>query len=141
MIVGVREGQVRKTVLCALIPSSVFLAFALILIVFGNISHVSAAEDGKAVFLKGKCNVCHSVSTADISAKVKAGALDLVNVTVRHEKPWIRKYFRAQEEHVSCPEVNSSKDGKTHKEKFKFDGNQKEEDALIDWLDRQRSEE
>src|SRR3989344_8692430 len=93
--------------------------------------------DGKEVFLKYKCNICHSVSTAGIEAKTKTQAPDLVNVTVRHEKLWIRKYIRQNEVHVSCPKVDKSRDGQKHMSKF--GGTQEEEDALIEWLDRQRS--
>lgn len=100
---------------------------------------VESKEDGKQVFLKYKCDNCHSVSTADIVSKKKTKAPDLVNVTVRHEKPWIRKYIRKQDEHVPCSKVDSSRDGKPHMVEFK--GSQEEEDALIDWLDQQRSNE
>lgn len=95
------------------------------------------ATDGKEVFLKYKCNNCHAVSTAGIIAKTKSKAPDLVDVTVRHEKPWIRKYIRQNDVHVSCPKVDKSRDGKKHA--IKFNGSQEEEDALIDWLDKQRS--
>ena len=100
-------------------------------------SVAAAGLDGKEVFLKHKCNNCHSVSTADIVAKTKSKAPDLVDVTVRHEKPWIRKFIRQNDVHVSCPKVDSSRDGKKHA--IKFNGTQEEEGALIDWLDKQRS--
>ena len=95
------------------------------------------AEDGKNVFLKHKCNNCHTVSTAGIEAKnKKSKAPDLVNVTVRHEKDWIRLFIRKTTGHVSCPVVDKSRDGKMHA--IKFTGTQEEEDALIDWLGKQR---
>ena len=120
------------------------LAFILALSVATN-SRVStgvanvAAEgvDGKGVFLKYKCDNCHAVSTAGIEAKTKSKAPDLVDVTVRHEKPWIRRFIRQNDVHVSCPKVDPSRDGKKHA--IKFNGTQEEEDALIDWLDKQRS--
>lgn len=94
--------------------------------------------DGKDVFLKYTCNTCHSVSTAGIERKVpNSTAPDLVDVTVRHEKPWIRKFIRQNEVHVSCPVVDKARDGKKHL--ILFTGTQEEEDALIDWLDQQRS--
>jgi len=96
------------------------------------------AADGKDVFLKYNCNNCHAVSTAGIVAKNKnSKAPDLVDVTVRHEKPWIRKFIRQDDVHVSCPKVDPARDGKKHP--IKFNGNQEEEDALIEWLDKQRS--
>ena len=101
------------------------------------VSVATAGLDGKEVFLKYKCNNCHAVSTADIVAKTKSKAPDLVDVTVRHEKPWIRRFIRQNDVHVSCPKVDSSRDGKKHA--IKFNGTQEEEGALIDWLDKQRS--
>jgi len=96
-----------------------------------------APLDGKDVFLKYKCNNCHSVSSADIEAKTKTKAPDLIDVTLRHEKKWIRKFIRKDETHVSCSAVDPSLDGKQHP--LKFNGTKDEEDALIDWLDQQRS--
>lgn len=129
----------KKQVLFA-ITMPVFFASLLFISILGNTAPTFAAEDGKVVFLKYKCNNCHSVSTADITAKnKKTKAPDLVNVTVRHEKPWIRKFIRKQEGHVSCPKVDSSRDGKLHVAEFK--GTQAEEDTLIEWLDQQRAKE
>ncbi len=94
--------------------------------------------DGKDVFLKYSCNNCHAVSTAGITGKNSGmGAPDLVDVTVRHEKPWIRRFIRQNDVHVPCPKVDKSKDGKKHP--AKFTGTQEEEDSLIEWLDKQRS--
>ena len=87
------------------------------------------AADGKEVFLKYKCNNCHAVSTADIVAKTKSKAPDLVDVTVRHEKPWIRKFIRQNDVHVSCSKVDPARDGKKHV--VKFNGNQKKENTLL----------
>ncbi len=104
----------------------------------------TAEEDGKAVFLKYKCDNCHSVSTAGIVPKVKTKAPDLVNVTVRHEKDggkdFVHKYIRQEQGHVSCPKVDSAREGKLHTG-GKFKGTQAEEDALVDWLDQQRAKE
>ncbi|MBI2068517.1 MAG: c-type cytochrome [Candidatus Yanofskybacteria bacterium] len=103
----------------------------------GVVSVAAAGLNGKEVFLKHKCNNCHAVSTAGIEAKTKSKAPDLVDVTVRHEKPWIRRFIRQNDVHVSCPKVDPLRDGKKHAIKFK--GTQDEEDALIEWLDQQRS--
>ena len=106
-------------------------------------SSAFATEDGKAVFLKYKCDNCHTVSTAGITKKnEKSKAPDLVDVTVRHEKDggkdFVHKYIRQEQSHVSCPKVDSGRDGKMHTG-GKFKGNKEEEDALVDWLDKQRS--
>ncbi|OGN05780.1 MAG: hypothetical protein A2750_04320 [Candidatus Yanofskybacteria bacterium RIFCSPHIGHO2_01_FULL_45_42] len=41
--------------------------------------------------------------------------------------------------HISCPKIDSSRDGKLHAVEFK--GTRAEEDALTEWLDQQRSKE
>lgn len=102
-----------------------------------NFMIATESLDGEDVFLKYKCNNCHTVSTAGIKAKTKSKAPDLVDVTVRHKKPWVRRYIRQNDVHVSCLKVDPSRDGKKHALKFK--GTQEEEDALIQWLDKQRS--
>lgn len=93
--------------------------------------------DGKEVFLKHKCNNCHAVSTVGIEAKMKSKAPDLVDVTVRHSKDWIRPFIRQNEIHTPCQAVDKSLDGKKHP--TKFNGTNEEEDILINWLDKQRS--
>lgn len=93
--------------------------------------------DGKEVFLKYKCNTCHAVSTANIEAKNKTKAPDLVDVTVRHKTDWIRKFIRQNETHTPCRAVDSSLDGTKHL--LKFSGTKDEENALINWLDKQQS--
>jgi len=126
------EGEMRKQ---ALLTTALTILFA---------STTLAAEDGKSVFLKYNCNNCHSVSTADITSKnAKSKAPDLVDVTVRHttesdQKAWLRKFIRETTGHVSCPKVDKARDGKLHSGP-KFNGTQDEENALVDWLDQQRS--
>lgn len=99
---------------------------------------LASAANGQDVFLKHKCNNCHAVSTAGIEAKTKTKAPDLVNVTVRHQTTWIRKYIRQNETHAPCPAVDTSRNGKKHA--IKFSGTKDEEDSLIDWLDKQKSQ-
>ena len=119
-----------------------FLLFFVVGIIIVSFSFASifgsmpAKASGKDVFLKYKCDTCHEVSTAGIIPKTKSKAPDLVNVTVRHEKKWIRGFIKQSEVHVSCPKVEKSQDGKLHPIKFK--GDKKEEDLLIEWLDQQR---
>ena len=130
--------------------AAVFFAFSTIIAAgltssASTVGYASAGDnakpDGKAVFLKYKCDNCHAVSTADIVPKLKTTtAPDLVNVTVRHQKDWIRKFIHQEVGHSPCPKVDSSLDGKLHLG-GKFKGDQDEEDALIEWLDQQKKKE
>jgi len=108
------------------------ISFLFVLMLMG-----APAPDGKEVFLNSKCNSCHTVSTADITAKTKTKAPDLADVGVRHQTDWMRKFIRQNEVHIPCPAVESSLDGKKHPIAFK--GSMEEEDTLIDWLDKQRT--
>ena len=100
----------------------------------GELQKVEAAEAilGKDVFLKYKCDACHSVSTAGIKGKKDKGP-DLVNETKRHEIAWLRSFIKKEAEHVSCIRVPKERDGKMHALKFK--GTKEEEDALMNWID------
>lgn len=87
-----------------------------------------AAMDGKEIFLGEKCNMCHSVSTADIEAKTKSEKMfggDLVDL--EHEADWIAEYLKKAAE----------KDGSDHKREFK--GTDEELAALVDWLLAQKT--
>lgn len=113
------------------------LFFILCFAIFCIFPSTSSAEDGKGVFLKYKCNNCHAMSTANIEAKTKTKAPDLVDVTIRHSKDFVHKFIKKEEGHVSCPKVDPERDGKFHT--VKFSGTPKEENLLVDWLDKQRS--
>lgn len=93
---------------------------------------------GKDVFLKHKCDACHSVSSADVKGKKDKGP-DLVNVTVRHKEDWLRTFIEKTAGHVSCSKVPKERDGKEHTAKFK--GTKEEEDTLMKWFDAQRRDE
>lgn len=116
---------------------------AFVVLSASTVSTAFAAEDGKSVFLKYSCNTCHKVSSAGIDQKnPKSKAPDLTDVTVRHDKDggkeFVRKHIRLEQVHVSCPQVEKARDDKNHLG-GKFKGNKEEEDALVDWLDQQRS--
>lgn len=88
-----------------------------------------SALDGKQIFLDQKCNVCHTVSTAGIEAKVKSttmGGPDLANVGDRHDAEWIENWLRKKVE----------MDGKKHPKAFT--GSDEELGALIAWLQKQK---
>lgn len=89
-----------------------------------------SALDGKAIFLREKCEVCHSVSSAGIEAKAKSEKLkasDLAGVGKRHKTAVLRSYIKQQTE----------LDGEKHKKAFK--GTDAELDVLIAWLESQKA--
>jgi len=86
--------------------------------------------DGKTIFLESKCNLCHSVSSAGIEAKMqgKMAGPDLTGVGERHEAALIGGFLRGD------AEIG----GKAHKKKFT--GSDEELAALIDWLKAQKAQ-
>ncbi len=90
---------------------------------------MSGDLDGKEIFLKQKCDLCHTVSTAGIEAKVKSEAMkgpDLANVGDRHDAEWIENWLRKK------VEMNGKKHPKA------FTGSDEELGALIAWLQNQK---
>jgi mono/diheme cytochrome c family protein len=90
---------------------------------------VSAQEtlDGKQLFLREKCNLCHAVGKAGIAATVKSEKMqgpDLSKVTDR--KPALLTDYLRQKTEI---------DGTKHKKAFK--GSDEELGALVSWLQRQ----
>ena len=86
--------------------------------------------NGQEVFMAQKCNLCHTVSSADIEAKMsgKMAGPDLTGVTDRHEAEVIVDYLRGD------AELN----GAEHKKKFT--GSDEELGALIEWLRSQKAD-
>ena len=99
-------------------------ALTLLLVVWAP----AAAAEGQEVFLGQKCNLCHSVESADIAAKTKSEKLfggDLSDVMTRQEEAWVAQYIQRQVQ----------KEGEDHKREFT--GSDEELQALIDWLKEQ----
>jgi mono/diheme cytochrome c family protein len=86
------------------------------------------APDGKALFLAQKCNMCHAVSSAEITATTtneKLKGPDLTSTAGKRDAAWLAKYLAKQE----------AIDGKKHSKEFK--GSEADLNALIDWLQKQ----
>lgn len=84
-----------------------------------------SGEDGKAIFLAQKCDMCHSVSTAGIESK--NSKKDLVNVVVPpHDAAWVKQFLHKQ----------ADLDGKKHMKQFA--GTDPELDALVSFLAAQK---
>lgn len=88
--------------------------------------------DGQRVLLDQGCNMCHSVKTAGIEAKVGSGKMagpDLSGATERRQREWIAAFIKHERE----------LDGKRHLKKFT--GTDDELTALLDWLHKQEKAE
>lgn len=93
---------------------------------FLSLSAAGAELDGKDVFLKKKCNVCHSVKSADVAALQKGGGsieiTDLSGLSLKRKAEWLAPYLERKEK------LND----KPHPTKFK--GEAAELEALVKWL-------
>jgi mono/diheme cytochrome c family protein len=108
------------------------LAAALLLSVFYSAPAASAAPaklDGKAIFLAQKCNLCHSVSSADIERTMKSEKVagpDLTNTAAKEDAAKLAKFLRKEDM------LNGKKHGKA------FTGSDEELGALIAWMQAQK---
>jgi len=75
-------------------------AFALTLILTSAIpvaSGVASAADGKEIFLAQKCNMCHDVSSAQITATTKSEKMKGPNLTgIGKDAAWITQYIKKE---------------------------------------------
>jgi mono/diheme cytochrome c family protein len=87
-----------------------------------------AKLDGKAIFLAQKCNLCHDVSSAAITATTKSATLkgpDLTGKSSKRDARLLNDFLRKK----------AAIDGKKHKKEFS--GSDEEIGALIAWLQQQ----
>ncbi len=87
-----------------------------------------AKLDGKAIFLAQKCNLCHDVSSAAITATTKSATLkgpDLTAKASKRDARLLNDYLRKK------ADINAKK----HKKEFS--GSDEEIGALIAWLQAQ----
>jgi mono/diheme cytochrome c family protein len=106
------------------IASTGFLTMTLVIV-----AAVARAEDGKTVFEKQQCGLCHSVAAAGIQSKLaegKGGGGELGGVVTAQNVEWAMRYLKKE----------ADKDGKPHPKPFK-DGDD-ELKLLVDWLAQQK---
>ncbi|MEO7795135.1 MAG: c-type cytochrome [Thermoanaerobaculia bacterium] len=87
------------------------------------------AADGKAVFLAQKCDMCHSVSSAGITATTKSEKMkgpDLTGVVQGLDPVWLKDFLQKKVD----------KEGKKHSKEYK--GTAEDLDALVGWLCEQK---
>lgn len=92
---------------------------------------LAAEEDGKAIFLRSKCNSCHTVTSLAIAQPVLEGDSpedeadkppDLSDVGSKHKPEWFAEWLQKK------VEMN----GKTHRKRF--GGKPEELKILTAWL-------
>lgn len=98
---------------------------AILLISFILLGSIAFAQqnDPKSLFLSNKCNMCHSVSKADIKPKMPTKYPDLPNKILKNNKVDDLVKFIKQEANLG---------GKKHGLKFK--GNDEELKSILIWL-------
>lgn len=97
--------------------------FLLAAICSGPAAEAQGAKDGKQIFLDQKCNMCHAVSTAGITATTKSEKMkgpDLVNV--KHDAKFLTAYLKR------TVDLN----GKKHAKEVKL--SDADLSALINWI-------
>jgi mono/diheme cytochrome c family protein len=112
--------------------TSSLLAAVLLLVAASSAPAPAAAQaaklDGKAIFLAQKCNLCHAVSSAAITATVKSEKMrgpDLTGPPARRDAKLLADFLRQK----------ANVEGKKHKKAFT--GSDEELGALIAWLQKQ----
>lgn len=99
------------------------------LVVFAFWMGKGYCQDAKELFIKYKCNKCHSIKALDIkplesALKKKKEIRDLSGVGLKRTDPeWIKKWLRKEVK---------NEDGKKHKKKWK--GTDEELDKVANWL-------
>ena len=101
-------------------------AAMLVLLVAGIVT--AQTSNGKDLFLDGKCNTCHSISSQDIKGKMDKGP-DLSDLATKEmTNEFLTKYLNKEE----------TLNEKTHPVKYK--GNEEEMTTLVAWLNTLKAE-
>ncbi len=95
---------------------------------FAYASEFKSEPDGKTIFEAQKCNMCHTVETANITSK-KKDALDLSNAGKELKADFIIKFLKKEEKI----------DDKAHKIAFK--GTDEELKILSEWIESLNGEQ
>ena len=89
-----------------------------------SVPSFSFGADGKALFVKAKCNTCHSIESQGIeAARGEDKAPDMSNAaTLIPSAEWAKKFVLREE----------AKEGKKHRKPYK--GTERDLEQIIDWL-------
>jgi mono/diheme cytochrome c family protein len=124
------EFTMRRTFVFAL---ATLIALPLLAVLAVSLPQAAEAQaktlDGKQVFLAQKCNICHSVSSAGITATMKSEKMkgpDLTNLAAKQDAKVLNDFLRKK-----AP-INGKKHSK------EFTGSDEELGAMIAWLQAQK---
>ncbi len=106
-------------------------AIVAVVLLLASTPAVVAQDDGQAVYVEQKCNLCHSVAAADIEAKTKSDKMKGPDLSGYQTEDFAAVAAYARKE--------AELDGKSHKKEFK--GSDEELQALVDWLLEQKASE
>jgi hypothetical protein len=91
--------------------------------VSANSNAEGTKKDGKAIFEALKCGMCHSVVSAEITAKAGKKVTDLSKVGAEKKADWFAKYLKKE------VDINGKKHGP------KFNGTDEELATITKWLE------
>ena len=109
---------------------TLILAVLMLAVLYSGPAAAQSAKvlDGKQIFLAQKCNLCHGVSSAAITATTKSDKMkgpDLTNTASKRDAKVLNAYLR------KTADIN----GKKHVKQFT--GSDEEMGALIAWMQKQ----
>jgi cytochrome c5 len=107
---------------------SVVVTVILLAALYSGAAAGQAKLDGKQIFLAQKCNMCHDVSSAGITATTKSAKMkgpDITGAAPKRDAKLLNDYLRKK------ADVN----GKKHVKQFT--GSDEELGALIAWMQKQ----
>ena len=93
----------------------------------GSMAVAGDGADGKETFLAAKCNTCHSVPSADITAKVKSEKMKGPDITAEMastDRELLAKFLRKE----------AQIDGKDHSKKY--EGSDEDLQKILDWISK-----
>lgn len=61
-----------------------------------SIAEDTATKTGKTIFSEQKCDMCHSVTSAELVSKKKSGAVDLSDVGTKGDAAFFKLYLKKE---------------------------------------------
>jgi len=127
-----RTGPNLSPARAVVVVAAIVATLALLAPYPATVTAAASELDGKTLFMREKCNLCHSIPQEDIEAKVKSEKMlgpDLPTAEAPEDADLMLDFLRQK------AEIN----GEKHKKAFK--GSDEELGALVAWLDGLRDED